>query len=172
MNGHHQILAWLETNQEIPKALVLGWMASEDITILGALYKFTDVAWDRIHPRMQKEEICHFILRYLKKCMIENPEAQEYVFNRYEAGWEMASWIKHLWSKKPETNPILQEISATLKAMYLQGDTAIRECIVNAVLEHAFEEKAIVDLFAEWQQDEQLKTAYQNALEWGRQYWS
>src|SRR5437867_1124656 len=170
MNSYQQIISFFDKDQEILQSQILVWMKSDDIKVLGALYNLTNVAWERIKPELEMKRICDFILHYLKRCIIENPESQEYLFNRYEAGGAMANWIKYLWSKRPKTNAILDEISKALKKIYLQGDKSVQDCIVNTVLEHVFEEKAIADVFNDWQQNKDLKAAYEAALEWGDQH--
>ena len=171
MSDYDAIVALLESDQPIPQAQVVVWMRSEDLRVLGALYVLTDKAWDRIQPTVDRDTICAFILRYYMRCIEEGPPSEDFVLSRYEAAHTMAGWIKHLWGKRPETDAILEQVATTLKHAYLQGDDAIKEGLVNGVLEHVFEERDLIKLFQDWKQDGRLRGAYDAALEWGKAHW-
>ena len=167
-----KIISLLKTKEIISAPQVLDWMKSKDIKVLGALYVLTDEAWHRIKPELGMEATCEFILEYYKRCIIENPDSGDVLLNRYEAGWSFASWFKHLWSKKPETDKILQKAKNILGELFIEGKQEIRECIVNAVLEHVFEHKEIPSFFEDWRNKPPLDDAYNMALEWGKEHWN
>lgn len=171
MSDYDAIVALLESDQPIPQGQVLAWMRSEDLRVLGALYVLTDQAWNRIQPAVDRDTICAFILRYYMRCIAEGPQGEDFVMSRYEAAQTMAGWIKHLWGKRPETDAILQQVAATLKQAYVNGQEEIKQCLVNGVLEHVFEEQDLIALFQDWKQDGRLRGAYDAALEWAKAHW-
>lgn len=162
------ILSLLKTDQEISRSQILEWMKSKDIKVLGALYTLTNRAYYRIKPELGMETSCDFILEYYTRCIIENPKSGDCLYSRYEAGFIMSTWIKHLWNKRPETDKILEKVKDTLAEVYLCGDKEIQDCIVDTVLEHIFEEKEMIVLFKRWKRNPKLREAYDAALEWGK----
>jgi hypothetical protein len=53
-----------------------------------------------------------------------------------------------------------------LADLFIAGDADLKECIVNAILEHLFEEPALLELFKDRKSDKQLAVAYTDALLW------
>lgn len=171
MSDYATIVGLIESDHPIPQWQVLAWMQSEELRVLGAVYVLTDKAWGRIQPTLAGDTICAFILRYYIRCIVEGPQSEDFVLSRYEAANTMAEWIKHLCNKRPETDTLLQQVAATLRTAYLNGQEEIKECLVNGVLEHVFEERDLVALFEDWKWDGRLSGAYEAALEWGKVHW-
>jgi hypothetical protein len=53
-----------------------------------------------------------------------------------------------------------------LGKLYEEGSQEVRTCVVQATLEHLFEQKDIRKFFSDWQKDEVLKVAFGEASEW------
>jgi hypothetical protein len=53
-----------------------------------------------------------------------------------------------------------------LAELYKRGDAEIRDAVVNAVLEHLFENSELADFYKDWQDDPVLTLAYRDALLW------
>ena len=62
--------------------------------------------------------------------------------------------------------PVLEDLKAWLGRLYKESSPEIRTCIVHATLEHLFEQKQIREFFTDWQKDEGLAVAYEEASEW------
>ena len=169
--NYGDILSLLKTDQEISRSQILEWMKSNDIKVLGALYKLTCIAYYRIKPELGMETSCDYILKYYTRCIIENPNSGDCLHNRHEAGMIMSAWIKHLWNKRPETDKILAKVEDTLAELYLSGDKETQDCIIYFVLEHVFKEKGINVLFKKWKKKRKLRKAYEAAIElWTRTF--
>ena len=165
MDDYQQIISLFKSHEIIDQENILKWMTSPRLDIQGALYVLTNIAWDRIKPELTMQATCQFILDYYRRCIVENPTSGDYILNRYEAGWEMANWLKALYAGQPETSEILLNAENLLKEIYIQGDKETKECIINGILEHVFEEQSMVSLFDNWRKIPQLKIAYDEALE-------
>jgi hypothetical protein len=151
----------------IPKDKVVGWMGANDIEVLGAVYSYIlDKAYSsRIHPPLSFNEYHSFLLRYYDRCLRENPDGQ-WACSRYSAGRDLMNWFKGLWKDASLPRSVLADIKSFLAKLYKEGDDELRTCIVNATLEHLFEERAIAGYFADWKQDPVLAEAYSDAMLW------
>jgi hypothetical protein len=150
----------------LPREVVLGWMKSDDIDAQGALYSllFDSGLTPRILPNLEFEHYIEFTLPYYERCFRENPRSA-WADSRYSAGWDLANWIKYLWSEN-KYRPAVDEIRDWLALLYKSADADLRRCIVDATLEHIFEVKGIAQRFVKWRKDPELKTAYAEAMEW------
>ena len=110
MGTYEEILALLKTDEDISRSQIVEWMKSKDIKVLGALYALIDRAYYRIKPDLGMEASCDFMLDYYTRCIVDNPSKGDYMYSRYEACLIMPSWIKHLWSKKPQTEKVLEKV--------------------------------------------------------------
>lgn len=63
---------------------------------------------------------------------------------------------------------ILEDLKVWLGGLYKEGDSEIRTCVVQATLEHLFENEQMRNLFSDWRNDEVLAVAYEEASEWYR----
>jgi hypothetical protein len=48
----------------------------------------------------------------------------------------------------------------------MAGDSEIRTCIVQATLEHLFENREVAEYSSDWKEHPVLSTAYREAMEW------
>ena len=169
MGTYEEILALLKTDQEISRSQIVEWMRSDNLKALGALYKLTVIAYNRIKPELGMEASCEFILNYFTRCIVENPPTTgDYMYSRYEAGTIMSAWIKHLWNKRPATEKVLEKVRDTLAEVYLLGDKEVQGCIMYAVLESVFADKDMIVLFKGWKKEPHLREAYDSALEYAK----
>lgn len=151
----------------VPKQRVLDWMKSDDLEALGALYTFVmkaDYA-SRIQPALSVSEVWEFISRYFERCFRENP-TDEWAHGRYNAGWDLASWLGKVWKDDSFTTEARTKIKQWLATQYKNGDTDIKRAIVDATLEHLFENREIARFFGDWSKDPDLSVAFMEAAEW------
>lgn len=88
----------------------------------------------------------------------------------YEVGWAI---VDHLMLLAPlianADQCAVQAIrlaSGELGDLYRTADEAVQRCIVDAILEHLFEEPALASHFEAWQLDPVLHQAFNDATEW------
>ena len=160
------VRAALNGEDMIPKERVLGWMRESALDTRGAVYQLTRTEWARIQPELTMSEQCEFMLDYLVECLVKDPASSKWAHTGFEAGWELASWLKHL-KRLPDTNDFLARVAAQFTAAYRKGDSDTRNRIETSALEHIFEEPSLRPFFEEWRDDPQLREAYQFASEWG-----
>lgn len=152
----------------IPRERVLGWIERGDLEAWGLLYTLTRDAHDRIEPKLDLQTAGEFLLDYYLRCIAEDPEPNDDLHSRFEAAWEMVPWLDHLWELKPESERLLALFVERVTESYRHGATEVRNAIETGFLEHAFERKELVALFAEWRHDPELGHAYELCLDWGR----
>ena len=143
------------------------WMESRDVEALGALFTLlmNRSHYMRIDPPLSFDEYQSFVMNYYKRCIRENPDG-EWADTRYSAGWSLVNWFKGLWYDSEVPRSALEQLKVWMAEMYLDGDEDVRTCLVTATLEHLFEERDIARYFADWRNDEELKKALDEALEW------
>lgn len=158
-----EILAALKGIGPIPREQVRVWSGSEDLEALGALYHaVTEPSFcDRVTPPLTNDDVFPFLRAYLARCLREDRDG-DWANSRYSAGWDLVGWIKH----DREDPELLAEWKAWLEPIYRDGTPEIRECLITATLEHAFEEPRIAAFFADWKSDPLLAEAYVQAVEW------
>jgi hypothetical protein len=151
----------------VPRARILQLMKSHDLEILGALYVFimNRRPGRGVEPPLTFQDYKTFLLRYYRRCLLEDPDSN-WASSRYSAGWDLVSWFGLLWRDRTVPRTVLAEIKGFLAQLYLEGDEAVRTCIVTATLEHLFEQRAIRRFFAEWRDDPVLSVAYRDASDW------
>jgi len=153
--------------KKVPNEDVINWMQCNDIHTLGAVYVFltTDVHYKRIDPPLEFNDYKEFIKKYFARCIVENPDSQ-WADSRYSAGWDLVNWFNSFWEDNTVSRNVLKEIKEWLAGIYIDGNEDVKECIINATLEHLFENKKIANYFVDWKKHPSLSDAYKKAMEW------
>jgi hypothetical protein len=149
----------------VSRERVLGWMKSDDIEALGALYHLLMGGQRKpeVDPPLQFEDFHRFLLGYYERCMVENPKSR-WADSRYTAGWDLVNWLSSVWAEGRKE--VFAEWKAWLERVYRAGDSEVRECLVNATLEHLFERRKLAKAFDDWKNDPLLGEALSSAMEW------
>jgi hypothetical protein len=140
------------------------WLSATDIETLGAAYSFImEPRLSRgITPPLTLNDHKNFLLRYYERCFLEDLQSK-WASSRYSAGWDLANWIQSLWGQGHKD--VLGEVKVWLAKVYREGDSSLRECIINATLEHVFSSRAIAKFFLDWALDPILQPAYSAGLD-------
>lgn len=143
------------------------WMLTEDAEAQGALFSLLmdPSHFSRITPSLELADYHSFVMRYLERCLKENPDG-EWSDSRYSAGWSLVNWFRGLWTDSTVPRHVTAELKDWIASMYRDGNEVVRTCLVNATLEHLFEEADIARYFSDWQRDPTLQEAYAHAMEW------
>lgn len=153
--------------REISKEEVFNWMRSRDIEVQGCI--FTEISdWERakhIRPPLDFEDYYGFVVPHLERCIEENPDG-EWSNSRYLAGYGLVNWIVTFWNDAAVPRTKLVEIKHRLAELYKRGDAGVRDAVLNAVLEHLFENSQLADFFKDWLADPILAPVYRDALLW------
>lgn len=136
-----------------------------DLDVWSAVYKALGAAHSRIKPEPGMEMTCEFIVRYLLRCIRENP-SHEHVHSGYEAAGELAGCLKVWAAKLPETNVIMQSAARHLAEEYIAGDSQVRDRILNGTLEHALESAHVRPFFEHWKTNSALAGVWRDAMDW------
>jgi len=158
-------LTYESTTRTIARQRVLEWMQTNDIECMGATYSLITDCFDRIQPALQFDEYYPFVLTYLKRCLLEDPQS-EWTATRYGAGHNIIGWFVWSWRDPSRRMSTVAELKEWLTALYLAGDAEVRTCLVQATLEHLFENREVAEYFASWKEHPILTTAYGQAMEW------
>jgi hypothetical protein len=124
-----------------------------------------DDARFKIEPPLSISEYKDFVKYYYERCILENPQGQ-WSENRYIAGGTLVNIFATLWRDSSVPREILQELKAWLAHLYKANDAEIRTCLVQATLEHLFEQEDIRKFFSDWKDDLELGIAHKEASEW------
>ena len=153
--------------EDIPKQQVLEWMHSSSLKVRGCVYAMIveEERAKHIKPALQFEDYYEFVVPYLEQCIERDPDT-EWTESRYLAGHALVVWIVNFWESEAVPREKLAEIKSRLAALYRRGDESVRTAVVNAILEHLFENRSLAEYFGEWKADPVLASAYNDALLW------
>ena len=141
------------------------WMASGDIEILGFTTSLLGNRRFRIEPPLELDDYVKFMKHYQERCLREDPDG-EWSASRYSAGNDLVNIFASLWRDSSVPRHVLEDLRDWLGRLYEQGDSGIRTCIVQATLEHLFEQEEIRTFFSSWRDDKVLAVAHEEASEW------
>jgi hypothetical protein len=156
----------------IPVRYILRWMNSSDIEVLGAVEAILmdPQLYDRIKPQPPDEVVFDFLLNYYRRCILEDPQG-EWCLSRYIAAHSLKSWFMALWAHRQVYQATIDRIKMMLADLYRHGDNEVKDAVVNGALEHLFEDPSVAKYFSDWANDPELKTAFEEALEWAVDSW-
>jgi hypothetical protein len=141
------------------------WMASGDIEIQGFTHRLLSNRRFRVQPPISLSEYVEFTKLYYGRCLQEDPDG-DWSSSRYIAGTELVNIFASLWRDSSVPRPVLDGLKSWLERQYKEGDQAVRACIVQATLEHLFEQEQIREFFSDWRNDEVLAAAHSEASDW------
>ena len=165
-NYQPAVEAALASSAVVPKQTYLTWAQEGDLGTQGRAYELSARAWDRIQPEPTMQEQCGFMASYLLTCLATNPESDEWVHSGFEAGHELASWLKHL-VKRANADEVVIPVASEIERLYRVADAAGRNRIETGALEHILESRALRAYFKHWAEDDVLRKGHQLSLEWG-----
>jgi hypothetical protein len=140
-------------------------MDSGDIETLAFIHNLITETRFRVEPAISIAEYVRFTKHYYERCIRENPDG-EWSVPRYIAGGELVNIFASLWRDPLVPRSVLEDLKVWLARLYREGDQDLRTCIVQAILEHLFEQEQIREFFADWLNDEVLAVAHAEASEW------
>lgn len=158
---------WTPKTDVVALSDIQKWMSSTDIEILGFTVGLLGDRRLRIEPPLPLDDYIKFEKHYYERCLRENPDG-EWSDSSHSAGMDLVNVFAHLWRDSSVPSPVLDDLKAWIGRLYKEGDTDIRKCIVQATLEHLFEQKQIREFFSDWQDDKVLAVAHDEACEWYR----
>lgn len=156
------------SSQSIARDKVRAWLASiDDIEAQGALcsYLLDEEYSSRIAPPLEFSDFHPFVSNYLLRCIQDDPQG-EWSDTRYGAGMALANWFKALKADKTVPRQALDDIKLSIQRLLDSSDEAVRDGILNGVLEHIFEDHDARRLFEDWRQHPRYAELYKAACEW------
>ena len=156
---------WTPKIDSVPLVDVRRWIASDDIEILGFTYSLLHDGRFRIDPPISLEEYLAFTKRYYERCFLENPD-REWSDSRFTAATDLVNLFASLWRDPEVPRSVPCELKTWIEDLYKRGDPDFRDCLIQATLEHLFEQEQIREFFADWKNDPVLALAYEEACEW------
>lgn len=154
----------------LKRNVVLGWMQSQDINTMGAIYSLLlkRVYTSRIEPPLVFEDYKDLFLRFYERCITEDSpladDLDSFVLSRYTAALDFTRWFISVVQDDQIPRRYIDEIKNWLKQLYIDGSPAVKLCIETGILEHLFTIEQIKRDFSDWESDPLLKSAYQSAL--------
>lgn len=156
---------WTPKTDVVALSDIQRWMGSGDIETLGFTHHLLSENRFRVEPAISIDEYIRFTTKYYERCLRENPDG-EWSSPSYIAGGELVNIFARLWRDSLVPRSVLDDLKIWLGRLYSEGDANLRQCIVQATLEHLFEQEAIREFFADWTNDEVLAVAHREASEW------
>jgi hypothetical protein len=156
---------WTPKTDVVALGDIQRWMNSSDIETLAFTHDLLSERRFRIEPAISITEYIRFTKQYYERCLRENPDG-DWSAPRYIAGGEIVNIFASLWRDSSVPRSVLEDLKAWLAQLYREGDPGLRTCIVQATLEHLFEQEQIRGFFADWLNDEVLTAAHREASEW------
>lgn len=152
--------------KSVPQSQVRKWMESKDTDALGATYVFLSKAEhaDRVTPPLEFDLVFDFMLRYYEFCLKSNPNSK-WANSAYSAGGDVVGWFVWMWDEG-RNKKYFEAIKSRLAELYISGSPELKKCIEHAIIEHLFERKPIRKFFGDWQDNPQLRTAYEEGMLW------
>ena len=166
MSTADEIRARIARRDRFSYAEIAGFIADEsDLDVWSAVYLALGESFRRIKPEPGMEMTCSFIMRYLLRCIREDPSHEHVPFG-HEAATDLAECLKLWASKLPETEPVLEWAARDIAQELTGGDARVRDTILNGMLEHALESARVRPFFEHWRNDPILGDAWRLAMEW------
>lgn len=169
MNHRHQsplneIVSEFDKSAPIAHEAVKRWMETQDIEAMGALMNLLadEKHLQRIVPPIRFEQYFPFATRYYERAIRESPDG-EWSDSRTTAGWDFAKFFIELYDDLPTYETEITQLKTLLEKLYEEGDAEFRSDFVISILEHLFQNPAIADYFADWQNELLLSPAYADA---------
>ena len=156
---------WTPKTDVVALSDIQRWMGSSDIETLAFTHDLLSENRFRVEPAISISEYVRFTKHYYERCMQENPDG-EWSVPRYIAGGELVNIFASLWRDSSVPRSVLEDLKLWLARLYREGDSDLRTCVVQATLEHLFEQEQIREFFADWLKDEVLAVAHREASEW------
>jgi hypothetical protein len=158
-----------DRGERIPRDFVLAAMASDSLDVQAALYdhimqsRFARL----IDPPLELSDYLTFVPDFTRRCMQRN-FSNEWVPERHLIGHDFRKWFESLFEDKDIPRDISVRLKEWLAQFYRESDAELRLAIVNAILEHLFENRRIRRFFSDWKTDPLLSQAYAEAEMWIR----
>ena len=131
---------WTPKTDVVALSDIQRWMGSSDIETLGFTHHLLSETRFRVEPAISIEEYICFTKKYYERCLRENPEG-EWSSSSYIAGGELVNIFASLWRDSSVPRSVLSDLKMWLGWLYKEGDAKLRRCIVQATLEHLFEQQ-------------------------------
>lgn len=153
--------------KSISRTRILELTQDGDVNVLGAVYAFitNPQASQHIDPPLLFEDYYAFLTMYYARCLKEDPQSA-WADSRFSAGLDFVNWFASLWHDTTIPRSSLTDLKNWLGGIYREADEALRVSIVQATLEHLFEQNSIREFFSEWKNDPVLQVAYSEAIQW------
>lgn len=152
-------------NDEIPRAMVREAIGASDLELRGLVFSMihNHQIRNRIKPSLEMVDFQELHLSYLPDC-IKLPIESDWCDSPYLAGHAIVAWFRHLWQQKLENMEYLVVWKHTLANLYIQGDKAVQDVVINGIMEHLFQDDEIRFFFNDWRGHVILKRAYNMSL--------
>lgn len=164
--SYAEVVRLLSEDGAVAPEDVRRWIDSGDLLTWSAVYALLE----RPSTQFPVEEAADFMRRYLIRCIEENPAPGDHLHGGYEAAWDLAALLKEWRRRGGRVAATVRGIALELEKLYRRGDPATKNRVLCGVLEHAFEDAALRPYFSNWDRDEELREAYDLAMDWGESH--
>jgi hypothetical protein len=163
-----EIYNYFQSNLDVyDGGLIKKWLKSNEIEALAVLDVFINEEkyYLKIQPPLTFLDYYNMVLKYFSLCL-KNDHMSAWINSRYTAGRDLIGWFMSFWNDKKVPRKYLNQMKDWIAGLYKEGDKELKECIITATLEHLFEDIKVLKFFSDWENDPELKEAYESAKEW------
>jgi hypothetical protein len=165
-----EISEFAHSQTTVSKCKLDDWEQSSDENVLGLLLHAVTVGWERIQPPLSCDEYGDLLLKVFNAAVENKTENKtSYARSPYEVGHLLAACAVQaitLVGSEPRILQVFGRLKEVLARLYRTGNGSQRRCIIDAVLEHSFENPELLRFFADWQSQSDLLDAFNEAQEW------
>jgi hypothetical protein len=117
---------------QLKRNVVLGWMQSQDINTMGAIYSLLlkRVYTSRIDPPLTFEDYKDLFLRFYERCITEDSaladDLDSFVLSRYTAAHDFTRWFISVFQDNQIPRHQIDEINNWLRQLYIHESSAVK----------------------------------------------
>jgi hypothetical protein len=145
------------------------WQRSDDPDVLGALYWAAAHHWSRIDPSISRDDLERLLVR-LTRATLNRPGKTMYGLTDHAAVRTYCGFMAECYKNRadPDADACLKLAVRNLGTLYRNASVPQRRCLVDAGIEHLFEQPGMQTYFERWRRDKILAKAFYESLEWAR----
>jgi hypothetical protein len=165
-----EIMAAARETTNLSLQRVLSWMQSRDIKVMALVEHLLGNKRfvERIEPPLQFKDYHKFLIHYLEQCIRSDVRGNEYVLERWEAGYRLATYFWYLMDEPSLPGDArddgINDLKRLLSRLYKASE--LRDFVVHSVLEHVLEHPQAARYFQDWRRHPLLRRAYEQAAAW------
>jgi hypothetical protein len=162
------VVEFIHGERQLERAELRRWLRATDPDVLGAVYRAVSYHWGRIKPGFTRMQYARLLNRFVAATLVR-PGKTVYAMTPSEVIRTYCGFLLECYrSSDEEAVKCMQFSVRALGGLYRRATPRMRRCIVDAGIEHLFEESGMRAHFDYWRRDRVLSRGYREALDWAQ----